>query len=427
MVRSHAGNSSVVKDSVITRCRLRFNATIGLNCWTKVQPCISLDTLISYQGIRACDEPGSTLRPRVCDVDQASHVKFSHKTEWYPSPSIFGMRLYVQGECVEMTIIGIDVSKAKLDCLWLRDAATGKVKSKIFSNNYDGHQALIDWSIKNSGSVLAEIHFFMEATGVYHETLAYALHGAGAKVFVINPAQIKSFAQSLGVRTKTDKRDSMVIARYGAAQQPRLWQPEPIEIRTLKALITRYEAVCGNIQREKNRLEKVLVSPVSSEIITSIKIVLEQLNAEKKRLEDLINRHIDQHPNLKEDRALLESIPGVGRVVSCRMISVIRSREFDTAPQCAAYLGLIPIQHQSGTSVRGRSHLSKAGNAAIRAKLYMAAVVAIQHNPDIKEQYQRLLKRGKSKMSALGAAMRKLVQICFGVLKHQTPYQPQVN
>ena len=104
----------------------------------------------------------------------------------------------------------------------------------------------------------------------------------------------------------------------------------------------------------------------------------------------------------------------------------VRSRVFVSATQCAAFIGLVPVQHESGSSVRGRAHLSKAGNAQVRAKLYMAAVVAIQHNPDIKAQYQRLLRAGKTKMSALGAAMRKLVHICFGVLKHQQPYQAQV-
>lgn len=325
-----------------------------------------------------------------------------------------------------MMIIGIDVSKAKLDCLWLREAATGKVKSKVFSNNPEGYRQLLHWAPKHTQVSLEQIHFVMEATGVYHEALAYALHEAGARVSIVNPAQIKAYSKSLGVRTKTDKKDSMVIARYGYTQHPRLWQPEPSEIRTLKALLARYEAVCDDIQREENRLEKTLASPVASEIVTSIETVLAQLRAEKKRLEDLINRHIDQHPHLKEDRQLLESIPGVGSVISCRMISVIRSREFESASQCAAYLGLNPVQHESGSSIKGRSHLSKAGNPLIRAKLYMGAIVAIQHNPDIKAQYQRLLKKGKSKMSALGAAMRKLVHICFGVLKHQKPYQPQV-
>ncbi len=151
------------------------------------------------------------------------------------------------------------------------------------------------------------------------------------------------------------------------------------------------------------------------------------LETEQKRLDKLIEEHINNHKNLKENKVLLKSIPGVGKVVATRMLMLMGSREFKSASQCAAYLGLVPVERLSGTSVKGRSRLSKAGNPAIRAKLYMAAVVATRYNPDIQAQYERLTKKGKSKMSALGAAMRKLVQICFGVLKHQKPYQTQVG
>lgn len=324
-----------------------------------------------------------------------------------------------------MIVIGIDVSKDKLDSLWLREIATGKVKSKVFKNDARGHAALIEWVGKNTGTPLSDCRFVMEATGIYHEALAYALYESGAQVCVVNPAQIHNYAKSFGTRSKTDKKDSRVIAHFGATQQPRLWQPEPAEIRTLKALLARHEAIERDIRREQNRLEKAQVSPVSEAVLASIHSVLEHLGREKKRIEDLIKGHIDQHPALKQDRVLLESIPGIGPVVSRYMMSVIRSRPFESAAQCAAFLGVIPIQHESGSSVRGKSRLSKAGSGVIRAKLYMAATVAIQHNPDIKRQYARLLRNGKSKMAALGAAMRKLVHICFGVLKHQKPYQAQ--
>lgn len=324
-----------------------------------------------------------------------------------------------------MAMIGIDVSKKKLDSLWLKDVVAGKVKSRVFDNTPAGHKALLTWAQKQTGEALETIHFVMEATGIYHEALATELYQAGAKVSVVNPAQVRNYAKSLGRRTKTDKKDSFVLARYGATQGPRLWQPEPEEVRTLRALIARINAVEKDIQREKNRLEKAEVGRVSEEILRSIHTVLEQLEKEKSRLEALIERHIDQHPGMKMDRQLLESIPGVGPVISRYMMAVIRSRSFDSASQCAAFVGLVPIQHESGTSVHGRPRLSKAGDAQLRAKLYMAAVACIRCNPDIKRQYERLLKNGKTKMSALGAAMRKLVHICFGVLKHQTPYQVQ--
>lgn len=323
-----------------------------------------------------------------------------------------------------MTIIGIDVSKKKLDCLWLKDLATSKVKTRIFPNTPEGHQALIHWATQHTQQAIEAIQFMMEATGVYHETLAYALYHAGAQVSVINPAQVHNYAKSLGTRSKTDKKDSMVLARYGATQSPRAWQPEPGEVRQLKALIARLHAVEKDIQREKNRLEKAEITQVTEVITASIQTVLAHLEKEQQHLVDLINQHIDQYPCLKQDRILLESIPGVGPVISRLMLAVIHSRQFSSAAQCAAYLGLVPIQHESGSSVHRRSHLSKAGSAKVREKLYMAAVVSIQHNPDIKYMYERLLKKGKAKMCALGAAMRKLVHICFGVLKHQTSFCP---
>lgn len=325
-----------------------------------------------------------------------------------------------------MAVIGIDVSKAKLDTLWIRDLETMRVKSKVQQNTPKGHQALLDWATKQTGEQISDLHFVMEATGVYHEGLAYMLHESGAKVSVINPARIREYGKSLGSQSKNDKKDSVVITRFGMTQSPALWEPEPLEIRQLKALIARCDAVKHDIQREVNRLEKAIVSGASADVRESIEMVRAQLEAEKERLESLIDDHIDNYPDLKKDRKLLESIPAIGPVMARQMVAVLRSRSFTRASQCAAFLGLIPIENRSGTSVYSPPRLSKRGDARIRGKLYMAAVVATRHNPDIRVQYQRLLKNGKSKMSALGAAMRKLVQICFGVLKHQTPYQPQL-
>ena len=324
-----------------------------------------------------------------------------------------------------MNIIGIDVSKNKLDCAWPREE--GKLKTKVFSNTIAGWKELIDWSLKNTGLEIEQLHFVMEATGIYHEQLATSLYDAGAKVSVVNPAQVKFYAQGQGVRTKNDKKDSVVLARYGLKESPKLWQPEAFEIRTLKALIARLDGLEKDLQREKNRQEKALISKAPEEVIISLSQMIELLETEQQRLDNLIEEHINKHEKLKENKALLESIPGVGEVIATRMLMVIGSRQFESASQCSAYLGLVPVQHESGSSIKGRSRLSKAGNPVIRAKLYMAAVVATRYNPDIKAQYERLTSKGKSKMSALGAAMRKLVQICFGVLKHQQPYQPQVG
>lgn len=147
------------------------------------------------------------------------------------------------------------------------------------------------------------------------------------------------------------------------------------------------------------------------------------LQAQLAKLQQEIDEHIDGHPGLKQDMALLQSIPAVGPKVGSHLLSVLHGHTFTSAEQLAAYLGLVPIERQSGSSLLGRARLSKAGPARVRAVLYMAAIVAIRHNPHVKAVYERLLVRGKTKMAALGAAMRKLVHLCFGVIKNQNPYQ----
>lgn len=335
------------------------------------------------------------------------------------------LRLYLQGEKKEMETIGIDVSKDKLDVLWLRDVMAKKVKTKVFKNNKLGHKALLKWLKVTVDTEVSSIHCIMEATGIYHETLAYTLYEAGLDVCIANPAKVKAHGDSLGSRHKTDKKDSYVIAHFGMMMSPLSWQPEPAEIRELKALIARYQAIDKDLQRELNRLEKSQFTQTSSMVENSIVQMVDILRQQKVCLETQISQHIKRHPTLKKDRELLESIDGVGPVISMMMIALLRSRDFSSARQCAAFVGLTPVHYESGSSVMRRSRLSKAGDAKIRAKLYMAAVVATKYNPDIKRQYERLLRNGKSKMCAIGAAMRKLVHICFGVIKHQKEFQPQ--
>jgi transposase len=318
-------------------------------------------------------------------------------------------------------IVGIDVSKAKIDVLWLRSAEPLKVKSKVFNNDAGGHTALLAWLDKHLDCPAERMQVVMEATGVYHEALAYRLFESGIAVSVVNPAYVRDFAKGLGTVHKTDKQDSLVLARYGALVKPALWQPEAPAIRELKALLARLEALQADVQREQNRLEKAEFSPSSAIVLESLHSMIAQLEQERDRLEREIDDHIDRHPDLKNDLRLLRSIGGVGPVVSRVMLAVIRSRPFKTASECAAFLGVIPQLKESG-AYRGRTSLSKKGSPRVRAKLYMAAIVASQHNPTIKAQRARLLSRGKTKMQALGAAMRKLVHLCFGVLKHQTEY-----
>jgi len=324
-----------------------------------------------------------------------------------------------------MIYIGIDVAKNKLDCLWLKEIQPEKIKTKMFKNNIEDFENIALWLIKVTSAKPEQLHIILEATGSYHEGVAMHLFKMGFQVSVVNPARPKEFAKALGVTHKTDKADSLVLAKFGYQMKPKFWEPQSPETRKLTSLIKRIESIEKDIQRELNRKEPAVVSYDSSIIIDSIDKVVALLREEKERLTQELDKYINDDPTLKKNRQLLESIPGVGTVVSRVMLSVLSSHSFRNAGSVAAYLGLIPKIRESGT-LRGRSVLSKVGPANVRAKIYMAAVVAKQHNPDVKALYDRLKSRGKTHMQALGAAMRKLTQICFGVLKHQSEYQPQI-
>lgn len=319
-------------------------------------------------------------------------------------------------------IIGIDVSKDKIDVAYLRDVQTLKVKTKVFKNTSKGFAELCSWLSENTKQPLNQCHCTLEATGIYHEPLALWLFDKGVNVSVCNPAQVKGFAKSLGAQHKTDKIDSIILARYGALMKPALWQPEPKEVRELKALIARLDALETDLLREQNRLEKAEFSTSSKLVIESLGNMIQHLVAERKRLDKEIDDHIDRHPGLKKDQELLRSIPSVGRVVSRLMLALIRGKDFKRAGDCAAFIGVIPKIQESGV-FKGRASLSKKGNSNIRAKLYMPAVTAMRFNPTIEQHVKRMLENGKNKMQAVGAAMRKLVHICFGVLKNQRPYE----
>ena len=321
-----------------------------------------------------------------------------------------------------MHYLGIDVAKAKLDCSLLLDPASSKRKAKSVANNPSGFHDLLQWLAKQHIAA-HEVHAILEGTGVYHEQAALALCDAGATVSIVNPAQTRDFAKGLAIRSKTDGIDSLVLARYGALLKPVAWVPPSQQARALQALLSRREAIAQDLHREQNRQEKADATTTPDLIHQSLADSIAFLQTQLKKLQQDIDHHIDGHPELKDDLALLTSIPAVGPQTGSNLLSILHGHQFDSAEQVAAYLGLVPIERQSGTSVHGRARLSKTGPAKVRAVLYMAAVVATKHNPHVKALYERLLAKGKAKMAALGAAMRKLVHLCFGVLKTRQPYQ----
>lgn len=318
---------------------------------------------------------------------------------------------------MELSPLGIDISKAKFDVALLRD--DGKLRHKVFPNTTAGYKQLSAWLTRHRAQL---VHACLEATGAYSEALAVYLHEAGHRVSIVNPAVIKAFAQTELSRTKTDKADAGLIARYCHKHQPQAWTPAPPEISELQALARRLEALIDMRQQESNRRD----AGISAESVKeSVRDHIAYLDEQIARTQSQIKDHIDKHPTLKQQRDLLSSIPGIGDLTAAKLLAeIVDINHYSSARQVAAFAGLVPRHHQSGTSVRGRPRLCKVGTARLRKALYFPAIVATQHNPAIKAMSQRLRERGKCPMLIIGAAMRKLIHIAYGVLKSGKPFDP---
>lgn len=318
-------------------------------------------------------------------------------------------------------ILGIDVSKKKLDMALL---VNGKVKSKVLDNSSDGHKLLLDWLLKSKTS-LQDLHVCMEATGVYFEPVALALHNAGLKVSVVNPACIKGFGHSENIRNKNDAVDAGLIARYCLAMSPAPWTPPPLEQRQLRAWAVRVSALKDIRQQESNRVEAHTISGMD-EVAAHVNEHIAWLDAEIAKLEKQIDDHIDRHPGIKHDADLIGSIPGIGTTTVARVLGHLGDiRRFDSAKAFSAFLGVTPKQRLSGTSLKGRTMISRTGSTALRAALYMPSLVARRHNPILKQYADRLLASGMAKKAVIGAVMHKLTHLIYGVIHTNKPFDPQ--
>ena len=314
--------------------------------------------------------------------------------------------------------LGLDVAKLKFNACLRRDG--GKLRHKVFPNSPQGFSQLSDW-LEQQG--VARAHACLEATGAYGDSLAAYLHERDHLVSVVNPAAIKAYAQSRLTRTKTDRVDAALIAGFCSERRPPAWQPPAPELQELQALVRRLDSLVEMRTMEENRLcSGVTVAAVRASLEDSIAYLTEQI----KKAEALIRGHIDRHPGLRRQRELLDSIPGVGEATAAVLLAEVPDiKEYRSAREVAAFAGLVPRERQSGSSVRGRVRLSKIGNARLRKALYFPAVTALRCSPFFQRWAEGLRARGKSKMAVVGAAMRKLVHLAYGVLKTGRPFDPE--
>ena len=315
--------------------------------------------------------------------------------------------------------LGIDVAKAKLDCaLRLPD---GKLRHKSLSNTPSGFAELMLFLSKHQA---LDVHVCMEATGIYWEAVAEFLsEQPGILVSVLNPFQIKAFAASRLTRTKTDKVDAALIALFCLERSPEPWlAPSPSE-RALRALVLRLDALQRMRTQESNRL-LVARGTVQDGIAEHI----QWLDTQSKQLMEQIRKLFDNDNDLDEKRRLLQSIPGLGeRTVSVLLAFYAHPERFGNARQAAAFAGLDPRRHESGSSVCAKPRVSKIGHSFLRKALYMPAMVALYHTTWGRLFRERLAAAGKPPKLIIGAMMRKLVHVAFGVLRSAKPFDPAAH
>lgn len=317
----------------------------------------------------------------------------------------------------ETCYIGIDVSKHKLDIALLRE---GKYRAKTIANTPSGFADLVSWLHKQQAIAA---HVCMEATNVYWEESAVHLAQTGYLVSVINPALVKAFAQSEGIRTKTDTVDARILARFCQEKQPAQWVPPSATELTLRALVLRHQALVEMQTQEKNRLHTARPA-----LMPSIETHLLWLEDEIRRIEKAIDQLINNDPDLGERQRLLDSIPGLGpRTIAVLLAYVGHTLRFESARQFAAFAGLTPMHCESGSSIHKRPRLSKIGHAFLRRALYMPAMVALYKTTWGRIFKDRLMTAGKPPKLIIGAMMRKLAHVAYGVLKSNKPFNPDLH
>jgi transposase len=308
---------------------------------------------------------------------------------------------------MESTVVGIDVSKDRLD---VHVYPSGECFCVV--RNAEGLDALIAKITPLSVSAVA-----VEATGGFEAVVAASLGAAGLPVIVVNPAQVRAFAQALGKRAKTDPIDAAVIARFVTATKPEIRPLPDAQTQLLANLVARRRQIIQMIVAERQR-ERQLPSP---QLKKSAARLIKALERELNVLDEGIDESVRSSPVWRDKEDLLKSVPGVGNVTARTLLAELPELGALSRRQIASLAGLAPWTRQSG-KWKGRS-FTGGGRTAARTSLFMAALVAARHNPVLKVFHQRLIAAGKPKIVAIVAVARKLLTILNAILRDQTPWQ----
>lgn len=322
--------------------------------------------------------------------------------------------------------VGIDVSKLTLDAVFIFDKEMNKAVHNQFSNDEKGIKKLIGVLKKQKGVDVDNTLVCMENTGIYGKRLSLILFEMQWFVWVETPVAI---FRSMGLqRGKNDKVDAKRIALYAMKnqEQAKAWEAPRKEIAALRqllntreALIKAFKGLSVSIKEYKETGNKELSEMMKVSTSNTIKGIKKDIQ----KIEESIDEIIKNDSSLSNLYKLTTSIPGIGKITSTELICYTNEfKNYTDAKKLACYCGVVPFEHSSGTSVRGRTRVSHMANKPLKTKLHLCAIVAMQYDPELKNYYQRKVKEGKNKMSVINAIRNKLVHRVTAVIKRQTPF-----
>ncbi len=322
--------------------------------------------------------------------------------------------------------VGIDISQTTFTACLCQRSEDGKLMfSKVlsFGNDTKGFNQFLRWV---KGIIIAgpELVFLMEATGVYYENLAHHLHKIKKTVHVVLPNTSKHYFSSLNIKTKTDAVDARILSQFGVERAHKLWNPPPAALLQLRNL-TRYyvqlqeqKTALGNIKHSKD-----CSHDVQTFIIKSNKKLIVEIDKEIVKCLKEIKRLVETDNSLKERVRKLSTIKGLGLITIATILAeTMGFEQFNSAKQLVSYSGYDVVQRESGTSIKGKTRISKKGNRYIRNALYFPAMVACRYNSTLKEIYTRINQKKSSKMIGQVAIQRKLLMLMYTLWKNDTEF-----
>lgn len=312
--------------------------------------------------------------------------------------------------------LGLDVSKLTIDvCLLTTD---GRPRKTVIDNSIAGFQKLLCWL---DGIDLSQLHVCLEPTGKYSRAIAGFLHEAGLKISQVNSYTVLCHGRSKNFRNKTDSIDGYLLADYCLKENPSTWSPAPQSHTELNELQMRINDLTETIRQEENRLE---AGGISTLVRQNIEEHLAYLTVQKEQLETASRNLVKSDPLLGSNFSILLTIVGIGEKSALSLLAAIRFERFEKPRTVGCFAGLTPRLHRSGTSIYKRECISRVGSNELRRVLYFPAMVAMQHNPQMRAFAERLRAKGKPSKVIICAVMRKLLVLAATLIRKQVSYDP---